>query len=197
MNADLVLKELCEVDDLEHVVAIDGWSSLVEALRWRPIVGFDARYRVSLRGEVRKGVRLLRPTYPASEGSYPYVNLQQADGEWKRRRLHRLVIEAFVGTPKPGEVVRHLDGDTRNNRLSNLAIGTPVENAADRKAHGRQSRAGARLTVERVLEIRGHWALVPDNRRRRAQVVKMWAEKYRVSEGAIRDVVARRTWKDL
>lgn len=53
----------------------------------------------------------------------------------KTRHIHRLVCETFYG-PRPGMLVRHLDGDRLNNRLSNLAWGTGAENAADKVLHG-------------------------------------------------------------
>lgn len=54
----------------------------------------------------------------------------------KRRRnvlMHRLVLEAFVGPCPDGMECRHIDGNPANNRLDNLAWGTPQENAADKE----------------------------------------------------------------
>ena len=58
------------------------------------------------------------------------------DGEETRRRVHQLVMLAFVGPVPEGMEVRHLDGSRDNNRLENLAYGTPKENSADRVLHG-------------------------------------------------------------
>jgi hypothetical protein len=45
---------------------------------------------------------------------------------------------AFVGAPGPGQTVtRHLNGDPADNRLANLAWGTPRENGRDTVRHGR------------------------------------------------------------
>ena len=72
--------------------------------------------------------------------SYPSVRLKTAVGVRKRLKVHRLVAETFIGKrPTPQHEVRHLDGDRSNNRVENLAWGTPKENAADRTAHGRQA----------------------------------------------------------
>jgi len=71
---------------------------------------------------------------------------------------HKLVMLAFVGEPKPGEVVCHYDGDPRNNALTNLRYGTAKENEQDKARHGRRVRGEksklAKLTDESVLEIR-------------------------------------------
>ena len=45
--------------------------------------------------------------------------------------LHRLVMNA-----KPGEIVDHKDHNPRNNRKSNLALGTQSENLHNKKSRG-------------------------------------------------------------
>lgn len=71
--------------------------------------------------------------------------------------VHRLVLEAFVGPCPPGMECRHLDGDPTNNHISNLAWGTPKENAEDRERHGRTAKGEkqgyAKLTADDVREI--------------------------------------------
>ena len=72
--------------------------------------------------------------------------------------IHRAVLLAFVGPPLEGEECRHLDGDHRNNALSNLAWGTRTENAADRRMHGTQqfgdSHPCTKLPSSDVAELR-------------------------------------------
>jgi hypothetical protein len=53
-------------------------------------------------------------------------------------RLHRIVWEAFRGKIPNGAYVRHLNDDPHDNRLVNLAIGTALENAADRDRNSHQ-----------------------------------------------------------
>ena len=48
-----------------------------------------------------------------------------------RLLVHILVLEAFRGPRPPGTQTRHLNGISNDNRLVNLAWGTPKENAAD------------------------------------------------------------------
>lgn len=50
--------------------------------------------------------------------------------------LHRLVLEAFVGPCPEGMVCRHKNGNSKDNRLSNLAWGTYEENEKDKHTHG-------------------------------------------------------------
>jgi len=52
--------------------------------------------------------------------------------------VHRLVLMAFRGQPENGSRThsRHLNGDCTDNRLENLAWGTPKDNADDMRRHG-------------------------------------------------------------
>ena len=122
---------------------------------WRPVPGFDRYYEVSDEGEVRSLDRTVahgkhgfttyrgrvlkaRPT----KGGYLLVALSYGT---KRRAIyvHHLVLLAFVGPRPPAEgrsEIRHLNGDKRDNRLTNLAYGSAKENAADRRLHAEQRR---------------------------------------------------------
>jgi len=71
---------------------------------------------------------------------YPRVSL----GRGKGRYVHRLILEVFVGPCPDGMECRHLDGNPQNNRLDNLAWGTPEENCEDREKH-RTEESRARL----------------------------------------------------
>lgn len=94
---------------------------------------------------------------------YYTVSLWCDKKEYKQR-IHTLVLMAFVGPRPPGGECRHLDGIRTNNHLANLRWGTPKENCADRKEHGRDptglpgfcgaTHPCARLTNEQVYDIR-------------------------------------------
>lgn len=120
---------------------------------WKPIVGYEGLYEVSALGEVRslareiphhtgttfvRQGRLLLLTF---NGRYLQVNLSK-EGRTKTHTVHVRVAAAFHGPRPPGLVVRHRDNDSRNNRETNLAYGTPLENMADMVHADRQARAG-------------------------------------------------------
>lgn len=69
-------------------------------------------------------------------GGYRRVELSE-DGYRYGAGAHRLVALAFIGEPAEGQEVRHLDGDSLNNCLTNLAWGTHSENIRDTIAAGR------------------------------------------------------------
>ena len=108
-----------------------------EVEMWVPIPGFPG-YEVSDWGGVRSvkyGDQRIRKLIFAKRGGYPQLALR-ADGVSYLRKVHSLVMLAFVG-PRPDDLeIRHLDGDVRNARLSNLRYGTHLENAADQRGHG-------------------------------------------------------------
>ena len=116
--------------------------------QWKPVYGYEGIYEVSSHGRVRsldrtvtysdgrvrryKG-KVLRATL--SSGGYPCVSLY-SQGKEKRRYVHSLVAEAFIGTRPKGMEVCHNDGDPANNRLDNLRYDTHSDNMLDSVRHG-------------------------------------------------------------
>jgi hypothetical protein len=118
--------------------------------RWLPVVGYESAYQVSDQGNVRSVTRVttngrrrrgvdLKPI-PLPPRGYLLVNLWWANRK-RMLLIHRLVLTAFVGPQPIGMEALHGDGDTANNRLSNLRWGTHSENQHDQVAHGKHSNA--------------------------------------------------------
>lgn len=63
---------------------------------------------------------------------YLRVGLRR-DGKQHWKRVHRLVLETFIGPCPVGYVGRHLNDIPIDNRLDNLQWGTQAENIKDRK----------------------------------------------------------------
>lgn len=120
---------------------------------WKHSLG---QYEVSDQGDVRHAItKRVRAT---TRDRYAGLTLW-VDGAPIFVHVHRLVLEAFVGPRPPGQVARHLNGRSRDNRLSNLCWGTQAENAADSVDHGTFSQGErhgmSKLDRAKVLEIRG------------------------------------------
>lgn len=149
--------------------------SINEAEEWRTIPGYEGQYEASSFGRVRsldrvityrnrwgtmtsyhKPGRILRPETNNHRGGYRYVNLH--DGGQRLRRVAGLVASAFLGPRPLGKQVRHLNGTSSDDRLSNLQYGTPAENAADKELHGTATRGETHvssvLSEEDVRHIR-------------------------------------------
>ena len=121
-------------------------SSSVEV--WKAIPGYEGFYEVSDQGRVRsvdrmvhnpRGLdRLMRGRVlkrQTSNNGYYTVGLSKL-GKPAMHPVHRLVAYTFLGTRPDGHHVRHLDGNPLNNRLENLAYGTPQENEDDKNSYG-------------------------------------------------------------
>jgi hypothetical protein len=63
------------------------------------------------------------------------------EGNYHRLRVHRAVLEAFVGPCPQGMVACHYDDDPRNNRVTNLRWATYADNSLDATRNGRNRNA--------------------------------------------------------
>lgn len=119
---------------------------------WRPVKAsrlfrvpggvFDAsiegRVRLQSSGEVLDGS-------PDADG---YLRVEQ-DG--RKFFVHVLVILAWQGEPQ----VRHLTGDNRRNKPTELAWGTARENARDRERNRRERKGEVSPPTEQPQPITG------------------------------------------
>lgn len=98
---------------------------------WKDIKGFEGYYQVSNLGQVRsveryknnhKKLQLVKScvlkTFEHQKG---YLVVKLCKNNIKtHKRLHRLVAEAFIPNPKNKPQVNHIDGNKKNNIVSNL-----------------------------------------------------------------------------
>jgi len=170
---------------------------------WLPVVGFETLYEVSNFGSVRSlertgvhkcrwGDALMR--FPAIEmkiretkNGYLYLKLKPPSGKAKHCLVHRLVMEAHVGKPsKDSFQVNHLDGDKKNNHVSNLEYCSSSQNlrhCIDVLGKKRGASMSRKITEKDVLSIRG------DKR-----MLKEIAKDYGVTLQAISLIRNRKNW---
>lgn len=107
--------------------------------------------------------------------------------------VHKVVMLAFVGPRPEGLEIAHDDGDTSNNRLSNLRYTTRVDNEADKLRHGTRSRGEshgcAKLTEKDVIAIRKD--------RARGIAVKEIARRFKVTASTVCNITLFHNWKHL
>lgn len=171
---------------------------------WRSVSGYEGLYEVSNLGRVRSLGRLSRGrnsstrriaprilkagTNPTS--GYHAVSLWR-DSRQKTVSVHKLVTRAFMGEKPDGKEIRHLRGVAAGDGISNLAYGTPAENAADKRAHGTQPLGecvhSAKLTTRRVQAIR----------KLKGTRTPLVAAQFGVAARTIRDIWNGVTWKHL
>lgn len=71
-----------------------------------------------------------------------YLRVVLCNGKMHTRKVHRLVLETYIGFCPQNMVCRHLDGNPANNQLENLCWGTISENMQDSVKHGTHNIAG-------------------------------------------------------
>lgn len=166
----------------------------VDGVKFMPIALFPD-YAVGDDGCVwskrgRQAWRKMQPTIDA--WGYAVVNLYVAKYRPTLMKVHRLVLEAFVGLAPEGMEACHFPNDDKtDNRLANLRWGTRVDNMQDKARIGTQLRGeqvpGAVLTEERVVEMR--------NDRADGMTIASLAEKYGLSPIATYDITIGKNWK--
>ena len=102
--------------------------------------------------------RIRKPRMGGSNKKYERTSILGKD-----YYIHRLVLEHFSTGSSVGMEASHLDGNSRNNHISNLKWETPLENNARRKGHGTNGsgskNAMAKLTDSEVIEIRRPYSI--------------------------------------
>lgn len=163
---------------------------------WSAVPGWEGIYEVSDRGQVRSLDRLVRRSdgsqrsFPGRllKGSLDNNGYRQVDlcrpGARRVAFVHHLVLEAFVGFRPDGMECRHLDGDTNNNELCNLAWGTPAENSKDRARH---NRSKVRLSYMRAQSIRAA--------HKKGRTTAEISKSFSVPKSTVSRVIRGRNWK--
>ncbi len=131
---------------------------IIEDEVWKSVIGFE-QYSVSnfgrIRSESRK--RVCGFVYPAiimSPNKSNNICLRKnKKSHWFK--LPQLIMRAFVGPPEEGKkLVRHLDDNTENNNLYNLAWGSHKDNSQDAIRNGIQGR-GSPAAIANSLKHKG------------------------------------------
>lgn len=161
------------------------------------ISGFDL-YHVMDSGSVESfyGWRGYGPRYlNQSPNSFGYMSVRMINNDGKRRRMlvHKLVLEAFDSKRPKGMQARHLDGDKKNNSISNLAWGTAKENADDRERHGMTARGenhrNSKLTSDAVLRMRVL--------NKSGQSYSSLARAFDLEKSTVRMICLRKAWSHI
>lgn len=164
--------------------AIARGEFIASHLRYPGYLISDAGYVIS-----RDGTKALKG---GLSGKYPAVALPTPKG-FRPKYIHRIVAETFHGAPKPGQQVRHLDGNRFDSRASNITWGTRSENMRDKERHGTapwgEAHGRSKVTTLIVLLIRKfHSVGVP------ASIVM---KRYGISKMAHWRIVTRRSWRHV
>lgn len=158
---------------------------MTESEVWRDVVGYEGLYKVSNKGNIysverrdtigRKcGGRIMQPV--CNSYGYPHLNLYK-NGVMKQKKVHRLVLEAFVPNPNNYPEVNHRDEDKANNNVENLEWCTRKYN----NNHGKRTEKASQKLFKKVKAIHVETG----------EVLKFSSVKEAVSKGYSRSGVSK------
>lgn len=86
---------------------------------WYDGIDYSWRFEVSTMGRLRNAKN--KKIYSLHAGRNDYLQIcTTICGVYKNIRVHRCVAETFLPNPFELEIVNHIDGNKRNNQVSNL-----------------------------------------------------------------------------
>lgn len=85
---------------------------------WKPVVGYESSYLVSNYGEIYSLISNKKLKQRLSNKGYYIVGLGYGGKRKKMVTIHRVVYSSFKG--KINGDINHIDGDRKNNNISNL-----------------------------------------------------------------------------
>lgn len=175
--------------DIQYFQQLDG-----EEWRKFPIHGYP-HYMVSNKGRVYSGVSKKLIKHAVHHKGYFKAPVGHK-GMRKAFFVHRLVALAFIPNPNNYPQVNHIDFIKTNNEVSNLEWCTNQMNMDHAYKNGRvcappkgEQHHSAILKGKTVLKIREQF--------KQGYTRKMLAKKFKIKVHHVKDIIARRSWKDI
>lgn len=125
---------------------------------WKPVVGYEGRYEVSSLGRIKALARnihykdgrvgsleerLIKGTL--TKAGYFVVSFDSK----KRKLVHQVVAEAFLGVPEYKLTVNHKDGNKTNNTLENIEWNTYKQNNDHARETGLNKQHGMNCNLSK------------------------------------------------
>ena len=177
---------------------------------WKDVVGYEGFYKVSSKGKIISVARYKKnhsklqsveekeiSQYLNPKNGYVYVYLCK-NGEYKNKRLHRVVAEAFLPNEEGYKQINHKDGVRSNNSVDNLewcdksynmkhAIALGLKKDGFKKG---SENISAKLSDEDVEWIRSHYKY-----RDKEFGISKIAKKFNVHRATIGRIINNHSWK--
>lgn len=159
---------------------------------WKDIPGYDLYYEISNLGRIRSKPQIMKTFSTGRNRSHVALALRDNNSKKKTHLVHVLVAETFIG-PRPGGdwrkiQVNHIDGNSKNNCVSNLEYVTCAENHRHAVRLGLayigEKNGNAKLTAEDVRDIR-------------TMTAREASKKYGVHYQTARNIINRKKWKHV
>jgi len=141
-NCQQKLKHVSNMLKFEELPEVNSerWLSLEDLPGeiWKPVIGYEKCFVVSNYSRIkslprltRKEERIIKP-YIGPTGYYE-INIFLY-GKRVHKKVHRILMEAFVPNPENKDTIDHIDTNTLNNSLDNLRWATYKENTNNTKS---------------------------------------------------------------
>lgn len=166
---------------------------------FKPIIGYES-YMISNEGNIistlkyRNNKHIIKPVKDSK--GYLRVTLKDNYGKHKTKKVHRLVLLAFLNNPNNFPQCNHKNGIKTDNRIENLEWCDNLYNQRHAKSLGLvpkmigEKNGSSKLIEKQVIEIRQKF--IP-----RKYTRKHLAEEYSVTEFCIKDIISRKSWNHL
>lgn len=170
---------------------------------FKPIPSWEGYYSVSNHGNVRSEQRIIKEKTTNKSYEIPEKMLKKSldnsgkgyyrislskNSKIKYIQIHRLVCWTFLGKQEKGTEIRHIDGNCKNNNLTNLAYGTKSDNMQDAIRHGTfpllGRRPGAKFNINIIKQIASEKGTLTEI-----------SKKFNIKVGVIRQIKMGETWK--
>lgn len=149
--------------------------------QWKTIQNFE-EYEVSNGGRIRNTVTgTIRKCQVSPHG---YIQVVLRNSSQTPLKLHRVVAEAFLDNPDNLPIVMHLDGNKKNNHVSNLKWGTYSENLIQAYRTGERTPA----------KLEGKWEEIVTKYKAKQNVrgtIANLAREYKCDRKAIYQVLSK------
>lgn len=157
------------------------------------IPGFP-NYRITPNGQIWSGTKYkwIKPC----ENKKGYLCVTIVGQRRLFCKVHRLVLETYVGPCPVGMETRHLNGNKQDNRLENLCWGTHQENMRDTIVHGISGSPKGELAGKSKLcreQVKVIFHAYHDG----IGTLKELAHAFSVHLGTIHLIVRKKTWGHL
>lgn len=169
----------------------------IERWRWVKRACAYGTYEVSSMGRVRSWrsglARVLSPMWSGRSGCmYASFRPGRVGGVVTRDiTVHSAVAEAFLGPRPAGYDIDHIDGDTHNNSVDNLAYCTHQENVQRGWRRGRLSQRGESHGCSKLTEVDVKTIIAS------SESAITLATRYNVARQHIGRIRSKKTWKHL
>ena len=153
-------------------------------------------YLVSEKGVIYSQKRNLQLKQRFHTVGYCQVTLWiKGNKKQQDKYVHRMVAELFIPNPENKPCVNHKNGIKTDNRAENLEWVTDSENQKHSYANGLNSRNGlnngmSKLNYDIAHRIRAEYMMKNITGITQAKL----AERYKVAENTIRQVIKNKTW---